>query len=105
MKRKCITLADKAALVKDWRQSQMKMKQWCRKNGVVYSSFCHWRRQVEESPPLKMDPTDFLAVCEEPEERAIELQFEIKGVKLQVFDQCRPESLQSCLSFLKELSC
>jgi hypothetical protein len=102
MTRKFRTREERAHLLEQWKLSGKKAKQWCREQGITYSTFSSWENAGKIINSIKTIADSFVEIQEESSNKT-GIELDVQGVLIRVSKNFDVATLQKCLLLLKEV--
>jgi hypothetical protein len=91
--------------IKTWKKSSLSQKQYCRSHSLALSTFCYWRRRLnnQESAIPKFYPLAIPAPGPEPTEAGLMLLVGPKQFQVQIKKDFSPPTLKKLIATLEQL--
>lgn len=91
--------------IKTWKRSGLSQKQYCRSRSLALSTFCYWKRRLNNQQPAtpKFYPLAIPASPQEPTEEGLVLLVGPKQFQVQVKNDFSPATLKKLIATLEQL--
>lgn len=106
------SVAARKNAIEQWRISGLSPRQWCRQNGIPYTTFMGWRARLNKEESVSsaaLSSSSFIEIVDNPSNSK---NFNCSGVVLEYQDVhihltkgFDSTVLQSCIRVLKEKAC
>ena len=91
--------------IKTWKRSGLSQKQYCRSRSLAYSTFCYWKRRLNNQEPVtpKFYPLAVPASSPDPTEAGLMLLVGPKQIQIHIKKDFSPTVLKKLIATLEQL--
>lgn len=91
--------------IKTWKRSGLSQKQYCRSRSLALSTFCYWKKKLNNEKPAtpKFYPLTIPQSLEEPTESSLMVLVGPKQFQVQIKKDFSPAALKKLIATLEQL--